>query len=194
MLNIYFIYVIYMWYIFNDYLCVLILLIMGENNKRGRLYIYGERGVSVSVMVPESKKEEVLVKLYAVLKEYENPATLVLEPLSKGKVKNATISKEYPTGEFMQKGDRLSLIKNDPEDDFRISSFEVNKFNTIAEDVRPTMIYVEVKALPNTKKKIGVGLYSADGKFYTNKIVDNKLVILEWSDQEAAEGYLDNLK
>jgi len=53
---------------------------------------------------------------------------------------------------------------------------------------------VAISALPKDKKQISVGLYSSGGKFYTNKIVSNQLVILEWGDLDSAKLYLDNLK
>lgn len=58
--------------------------------------------------------------------------------------------------------------------------------------------YVSVAALPNDRKIMTEegyrGLYSSGKKFYTNKVLEGKLDIREWSDLSKAKKYLDNLK
>jgi hypothetical protein len=56
---------------------------------------------------------------------------------------------------------------------------------------------VSVTSLPKERKMIIdgnlKGLYSAGNKWYTNKIVDNGLVILEWNKLDYAKKYLESL-
>ena len=54
-----------------------------------------------------------------------------------------------------------------------------------------------VTSLPKERKMISdpvlKGLYTAGNKWYTNKIVDNALVILEWDKLDYAKKYLESL-
>lgn len=60
-----------------------------------------------------------------------------------------------------------------------------------------SVVPVRVTVLPKDRKLVTEGgykgLYSAGGKWYTNKIVSNELVILEWSNLDSAKEYLDNI-
>ncbi len=73
-------------------------------------------------------------------------------------------------------------------------------YKIVATEIEPksTPHYVLVDSLPKDRKAMTEegyrGLYSSGGKFYTNKVVENKLEIREWSRLEKAKEYLDNLK
>ncbi|MES2864061.1 MAG: hypothetical protein V4666_08080 [Bacteroidota bacterium] len=141
---------------------------MSDTKSRGRLYIYGERTEILTIQVPASKKEEVKAEFYAVLKKYEDPKNLILEPKAKPVISDQ------------------EEIAPEPENFID---------EVIVSDSGVTLTTgKEVSALPKDKKKISTGLYSAGDKFYTNKIVDNQLQILEWTSKESAEEYLSNLK
>lgn len=136
---------------------------MSDSKSRGRLYVYGERGISVSFMVPESKMEEIRSRVYDMLREYYNPSILVLPPIVNSKSKRLT---NIPT-----------IIES-----------------VVHSDISSLGDFVEVSVLPVNSRRLKAGLYWFGGKYYTSNVVDNNLLILEWTDRDSAEGYLYNLK
>ncbi len=74
------------------------------------------------------------------------------------------------------------------------------EFKITATEIEPksTHHYVLVDSLPKDRKAMTEegyrGLYSSGKNFYTNKVVENKLEIREWSKLEMAKLYLNSLK
>ncbi len=73
------------------------------------------------------------------------------------------------------------------------------QLSKIWDDVKPKILdYIVVDSLPKDRKAMTEegyrGLYSSGKKFYTNKIIENRLDIREWSDLKKAKEYLDSLK
>lgn len=141
---------------------------MSENKTTTRTYMYGEPTAPVSILVPESKKPEILAKFYKILEEYHNPKVVEVEIISKPK-------QLKPLNDVKKNIDRMEE---------EVVSTRLDKIN----------VGIPVLALPKGSKRIEPGLYSGEGKFFTNKIVDNVLQILEWKDEEAARTYLINLR
>lgn len=151
---------------------------MSENKKLiSRTYIYGERTENISIAVPGTKKEEILAKFYKILEEYHNPKVLALEP--KPKPGKESYNRYFAIREMQDEAP--DLPKEVLSELFEASKPKITNS-------------IEVSALPKDKKRISPGLYSGGGKFYTNKIVENQLQILEWENRESAEEYLTNLK
>lgn len=71
------------------------------------------------------------------------------------------------------------------------------EYISIDEDADLKSFATVVSMLPKERKMISdpilKGLYTAGNKWYTNKIVDNVLVILEWDKLDYAKKYLESL-
>lgn len=146
---------------------------------KDRALKYGEKTVLVSgFRCPESKKEEFRAKCYAILDawlvdgiEVNDPEILTNSIPLINKEKNDTTKEE---SEILE-------IKN-------IEKEEITEINILGR---------EVSSLPKERKMVIEenlkGLYTANQKWYTNKIVDNKLTILEWDTPEDAKYYLKSL-
>lgn len=166
---------------------------MSENKTRARMYIYGERTENLTIAVPESKKPEILAKFYELLKEYHDPKMLSLEP--KSKIDKKTYE-GFP-GPYQVQDEAPNLPKEVLSELFKTAKPEIDKNIIPSCDSTKEISTIEghsVSSLPKDKKRISQGLYSGGGKFYTNKIIDNQLQILEWENRESAEEYLVNLK
>jgi hypothetical protein len=157
-------------------------LLVMEQRQRAVLLVYGEETEGLSIRVPKSKKQDIKSEFYEVLKKYENPTTVMVNCFEKVpgfavKNQNKQVIKEQkefydvlPTEEF--------YTNDDGEKSWR-------SFGNL------------VTSLPKERKMIIdgnlKGLYSAGNKWYTNKIVDNALVILEWNKLDYAKKYLESL-
>lgn len=143
-----------------------------KQKQRAVLLVYGEETEGLSIRVPKSKKQEVKGKFYEVLKEFENPITVMVDCFEK-----------VPC--FAKENQNKTVIKSN------IREFTVDK------DIDVKSFATVVSMLPKERKMISdpilKGLYTAENKWYTNKIVDNALVILEWDKLDCAKKYLESL-
>ena len=155
------------------------------------MYIYGERTENISIAVPETKKEIILERFYKLLEEYHDPKMLALEKKLK---ENKKIYDGFSTSYEVQ-DEAPNISKKIMSEIFTAAKPKTIK-NILDLDYESFLKKqsIEVSALPKDKKRISPGLYSGGGKFYTNKIVENQLQILEWENRESAEEYLSNLK
>ncbi len=154
---------------------------MIENKTTTRTYMYGEPTAPVSILVPESKKPEILAKFYKILEEYHNPKVVEVEIVPKPK-------KVFNSLDLIPKDQELTDKLRDKYKDNSLGEFME------ATSIDKAIGGIPVSALPKDRKRIEPGLYSGEGKFFTNKIVDNELVILQWTNEKLAKEYLDNLK
>ena len=147
-------------------------LLAMEQKQRAVLLVYGEETEGLSIRVPKSKKQEVKGKFYEVLKEYENPTTVMVNCFEK-------------VPDFAKENCNRVVVKS------FVSEFTVDK------DIDVKSFATVVSTLPKERKMISdpvlKGLYTAGNKWYTNKIVDNALVILEWDKLDYAKKYLESL-
>ena len=76
-----------------------------ENRKRSVLLIYGEETEGISIRVPKSKKIEIRERFYAILREYENPTTVLVDcPIvveAKTKIPPKVIKADYVESEIV---------------------------------------------------------------------------------------------
>lgn len=163
---------------------------MGQR-QRAVLLVYGEETEGLSIRVPKSKKQEVKSKFYDVLKEYENPTTVMVDCFEKvpkfAKENQSKQIKDISTYQDVRDfSDYMDNIL--PTEDFYTDDNGVKNWRSFG---------TAVTSLPKERKMIVdgnlKGLYSAGNKWYTNKIVDNALVILEWDKLDYAKKYLESL-
>ena len=143
-----------------------------EQRQRSVLLVYGEETEGLSIRVPKSKKQEVKGKFYEVLKEYEKPTTVMVDCFEKAP-------------DFAKENCNRAAVKS------FVSEFTVDK------GIGVKSFATVVSMLPKERKMISdpvlKGLYTSGNKWYTNKIVDNALVILEWDKLDYAKKYLESL-
>lgn len=143
-----------------------------EQRQRAVLLVYGEQTEGLSIRVPVSKKQEIKNRFYDVLKEFENPITVMVDCFEK-------------VPDFAKENCNRVVIKS------FVSEFTVDK------NIDLKSFATVVSMLPKERKMISdpilKGLYTAGNKWYTNKIVDNVLVILEWDKLDYAKKYLESL-
>jgi hypothetical protein len=141
------------------------------NNRKLR---YGEKTVLVSSFrCPESKVEEFRSKCYDILDSWLVYNIEVRDPI---------VLKE-----------EKEIVKDEILDDEQSQEFIT--------DTKSNLDYIQfgtsITSLPKERKMIIEedlkGLYVAGNKWYTNKIVDNKLVIFEWDNLDYAKKYLKSL-
>lgn len=161
---------------------------MSENKTRTITYMYGEPTAPVSILVPESKKPEILAKFYKILEEYHNPKVVEVEIVPKPK----KVLSEQNLTQFQDSTDKI----RDGRKEKTFSELAEEVSTNLPKSVKNIVLTagIPVSALPKDRKRIEPGLYSGEGKFFTNKIVDNELVILQWPNEKLAKEYLDNLK
>lgn len=143
-----------------------------KQKQRAVLLVYGEETEGLSIRVPKSKKQEVKSRFYEVLKEFESPVTVMVDCFEK-------------VPDFAKENCKRVAIKS-----------SVSEF-TSGKDIDVKSSSTVVSMLPKERKMISdpvlKGLYTAGNKWYTNKIVDNVLVILEWDKLDYAKKYLESL-
>ncbi len=145
-----------------------------EDKMIDRRLKYGEKTISIPFRCPESKVEELRGKVYAILDSW-------------------IISKR--TVETIKDVDGI-LVKLETEG-LKKTNFILNTENNELIEREPISTK-QIASLPKDRKLVTdggfSGLYSSSGKWYTNKVVNNQLLILEWSNIDEAKDYLDNLK
>lgn len=96
----------------------------------------------------------------------------------------------------VSKKQKKPLLESQEEKVVKLNNQKIE--NAVFSGNNSNNLYVLVDSLPKDRKSMTEegyrGLYTSEGKFYTNKVIDNKLEIREWKDLNKAKIYLNSLK
>ena len=146
---------------------------------------YGENTISRSYRIPKSKFDQIDKEFREILSKHEDL-----------KIVEVNIAKKKS---LSTKGNNKSVEKpaHSPAEDYEATS-EIS--NSEGLDLSKANEPISIKEMPRDKKPYSLikgdydGLYSSKGKWYTNKVVSNAIVIFEWTNLDSAKNYLDSLK
>jgi len=158
-------------------------------------WVYGEKTKMLNVRVPESKYDEILEKVYLILKDYQNPKSVDIELKSKvilGKGLMEQIREKPPIDMDYTEKDLDEAMKNVGSD---VS-------DRVKKDLKKMMLPAPVKAKEykyvssspigcDTVEVYGKGRYllSYGGIFYTKHSEYGTLVVIEHDSEQSALDY-----
>lgn len=130
-----------------------------------RKTLYGEDTTMVNFRVPLSKKDEIKIRVFEILREYEFDWSSIERPKKEKEAREDVVIAPDIVEEIIEK-----------------------------EEIVETNNYNRVFTLPKDKVLVKLGVYSSGEFFYTTKVISSKLFIYQWNSLEEVEKYLETFK